>query len=128
MKKNVFYITVLTVLLSCKSQHITVDTLHGSFDGTEKMSKHLSWNVMLELNPDSTCSLRKSFDLALWSCMGEWAVIGGKLIEIKCNRNPILSDIEKALISGGFIEGNLELKVLNKNKLMLDNIVLKRKK
>ena len=119
---------VLALLLSCKSQRITVDTLQGSFEGAEKMSKHFGWNVILKLNSDSTCYLRKSFDLAQWSCIGEWTVINEKLIEIKCNRNPVLSDMQKGLIAGGYIEENLEVKVLNKNKLKVNNAVLKRKK
>jgi hypothetical protein len=50
------------------------------------------------------------------------------LIEIKCNRNPVLSDIEKALQGGSYIEGSLEIKILSKNKLKLGNTILKRKK
>ena len=48
-------------------------------------------------------------------------------IEIKCNNNPVVSDIEKALMSGGFIEDTLTVKVLSKNKLKLGDTILKRK-
>lgn len=50
------------------------------------------------------------------------------VIEINFNRNPVLSDIEKALSAGGLIEGTLEIQVLNKNKLKLDDTVLRRMK
>jgi hypothetical protein len=132
MKKLVLYITILFLLLSCKSQQFTFNSLDGSFAGSEKVSKHtLSWYVTLELKQDGTCTLRKNLDLALVDCKGEWSIINDNLIEIKCNDNPVLSDIEKALQSlqsGSSIEGKLEIKILNKNKLEFDNIILKRKK
>jgi hypothetical protein len=106
-----------------------LDTLYGSYDGVEGISNHtLSYYVELELKQDRTCTLRKTFDLSKIECRGEWTVINDNLIEIKCNRNPVLSDIEKALQGGSFIEGNIEVRVLNKNKLKLDNVVLKRNK
>ena len=58
---------------------------------------------------------------------GEWA-INDDVIEIRCNNNPILSDVEKALQGGSYIEGTLKIIVLSKNKLKLGNTVLKRKK
>lgn len=129
MKRLVFYIIFLTLLSSCKSQQITFGSLHGSFVGSEKVSKHvLSGYVELELNQDGTCSLKKLLDLSKNECRGEWTVKNGNLIAIQCNRNPVQSDIEKALQGGSFIEGNLEIKILSKNKLKLDNIILKRKK
>ena len=50
------------------------------------------------------------------------------VIELNFNNNPVVSDIEKALMAGGFIEGTLEVQVLNKNKLKLDDTVLRRMK
>ncbi len=48
------------------------------------------------------------------------------VIELRFNKNPVLSDIEKALMSGGLIEGTLEIQVLSKNKLKMGDTVLKR--
>ena len=48
------------------------------------------------------------------------------VIELRFNKNPVLSDIEKALMSGGLVEGTLEIQVLSKNKLKMGDTVLKR--
>ncbi len=128
MKKLIVYIAVLSLLLSCKSQQLTLNTLSGLYDGVEVISDNaLSYYVELELKQDRTCVLRKTLDLAKIECRGEWSIINGNLIEIKCNSNLALSDMEKALQGGSFIEGNIEVEILNKNKLKLDNVVLKRK-
>ena len=50
------------------------------------------------------------------------------VIELNCNNNPVVDDTIKALMAGGFIEGTLEIQVLSKNKLKLNDTVLKRKK
>ena len=94
----------------------------GSFDGMEGFYYY----VELQLNSDSSCSLIKSFDLAKSVCYGEWA-INNKSIEILCNRNPQTDDVTRALQGGGYIEGNLRVIVLNRNKLKIGNTILKRK-
>ena len=99
----------------------------GTFDGVEGGKNPLSTYVVLELNVDNTCSLKKTFDLSKIECRGEWD-INDDVIEIRCNNNPVLIDVEKALQGGSYIEGTLKIKVLNKNKLKLGNTVLKRKK
>jgi len=101
--------------------------LCGTFDGVEGGKNPLSTYVVLELNVDNTCSLKKTFDLSKIECRGEWD-INDDVIEIRCNNNPVLSDIEKALQGGSYIEGTFKIKVLSKNKLKLGNTVLKRKK
>ena len=100
----------------------------GSFDGLEGRKSPLSTYVLLELNSDNTCSLVKLFDMSKIECKGEWSLSNGKLIEIMCNRNPVLNDIERALQGGGYIEGNIKITILNKNQLKLGNTILKRKK
>jgi hypothetical protein len=50
------------------------------------------------------------------------------VIELRFNKNPALSVIEKALAAGGLIEGTLEIQVLSKNKLKMGDTVLKRMK
>ena len=82
--------------------------------------------VELKLNKDKTCYLIKTFDLSTIECLGEWTMLNSNTIEIKCNRNPVLNDIEKALQGGSYIEENLEIKILSKNKLKLGNTILKR--
>jgi len=126
MRKIIAYSTILILSLSCKSQQSNVVSLCGTFDGVEGGKNPLSTYVLLELNMDNTCSLKKTFDLSKIECRGEWAMLNDGVIEIRCNNNPVLSDIEKALQGGSYIEGTLKIKVLSKNKLKLGNTVLKR--
>ena len=105
MKKLVFYIVILFLLFSCKSQQIAFGSICGTFEGTETF-----YSVELKLNKDKTCYLIKTFDLSKIECLGEWTMLNRNTIEIKCNRNPVLSDIEKALQGGSYIEENLEIK------------------
>jgi hypothetical protein len=114
---------ILFLLFSCKSQQIAFGSICGTFEGTETF-----YYVELKLNKDRTCYLKKTFDLSKIECLGEWTMLNSNIIEIKCNRNPVLSDIEKALQGGSYIEENLEIKILSKNKLKLGNTILKRKK
>ena len=101
----------------------------GRFDGVEG-GKHrrnpIAYYVLLELNSDYTCSLEKSFDLSRYMGRGEWTMRDDGVIELRFNKNPVLSDIEKALMSGGLIEGTLEIQALSKNKLKMGDTVLKR--
>ena len=103
----------------------------GRFDGVEggkPRKNQIAYYVLLELNSDYTCSIEKSFDLSRYMGRGEWTMRDNGVIELRFNKNPVLSDIEKALMSGGLIEGTLEIQVLSKNKLKMGNTVLKRMK
>lgn len=133
MRKIIAYSIILMLSLSgCKSQQFNVASLSGTFDGAAgkeyKLKNPLHYYVLLELNPDGTCSLNKSFDLIRFSCDGEWTVLDNNFIEIKCNNNPEVDEVIKALMAGGYIEGIRMVKILNKNKLKLGTTVLKRKK
>ena len=48
-------------------------------------------------------------------------------IEIICHYNPVVDEALQAVMSGGFIEDTLTIKVLSKNKLKLGDTVLKRR-
>ena len=112
--------------LSCRQQY-DIASLSGSFDGVEGGTHPLAIHVSLELNKDMTCSLRKSFDLTAFHGHGEWGMLNTGEIEIRCNNKPVVSDVQKALMSGGFIEDTLTVKVLSKNKLKLGDTILRRK-
>lgn len=128
MRKIIAYSTILILFISCKSHQFNVASLCGTFDGIEGRKNPSSTYVLLELKMDNTCSLTKFFDLVKDECRGEWTMINEEVIEMKCNNNPVLSNLEKALQGGSYIEGSLKIKVLSKNKLKLGNTILKRKK
>ena len=129
MKRIITYSIVLILFLSCRQQYDYV-ALSGSYGGVEGGNRHrnpISFYVSLELNKDMTCSLRKTFDLIVFEGQGEWRMLNKVEIEIKCNNNPVERDILNALMSGGYIEDTLTVKVLSKNKLKLGDTILKRK-
>lgn len=128
MRKIIAYLTILILSVSCKSQQFTVVSLCGTFDAVEGGKNLLTTYVLLELNMDNTCSLKETIDMSIIECRGEWAMLNDGVIELRCNNNPVLNEIEKALLGGNYIEGTLKIKVLSKNKLKLGNTVLKRKK
>ena len=70
MRKIIAYSTILILSLSCKSQQFSVAYLCGTFDGVEGGKNPLSTYVLLELNMDNTCSLKKTFDLSKIECQG----------------------------------------------------------
>ena len=131
MRKTIAYLTILILSLSCKSQYYNDASFCGKFDGVEggnHRKNPIAYYVLLELKSDYTCSLRKSFDLSIYMGRGEWAMRNDGVIEVNFNNNPVVSDYYKALMSGGYIEGTLEIQVLSKNRLKMGDTVLKRMK
>ena len=131
MRKLIAFITILILAISCKSQYFTDASISGTFDGVEggkQRRNPVAYYVSLELNADHTFKLERSFDLARYTGQGEWVMRKDGVIELNCNNNPVVDDVIKALMAGGFIEGTLEIQVLSKNRLKLDDTVVKRKK
>lgn len=131
MRKLIAFITILTLALSCKSQYYADASISGTFDGVDgriQRRNPMAHYVSLELNADHTFKLERSFDLSRYTGQGEWALRKDGVIELNCNNNPEVDDVIKALMAGDMIEGTLEIHVLSKNKLKLDDTVLKRKK
>lgn len=114
MKKFLAYSAILMLASSCKIQQFNSASLCGSFEGVEGTKNTLSTYVLLELNSDNTCLLRKSIDLSNIECRGQWVLNNDSVIEIRCNDNPILNDVVKALQSGYYCEEPLKIYVLSK--------------
>lgn len=129
MKRIISYFIIIILSLSCRQQY-EITSIIGSYGGVEGGKKHrhsLPIFVSLELNRDQTFSLRKRFDLTEFSGEGEWEMIKAGEIEIICHYNPVVDEALQAVMSGGFIEDTLTIKVLSKNKLKLGDTVLKRR-
>lgn len=131
MRRIIAYIAILLLALSCKSQYYTDATICGTFGGREggiHRKNPIAYYVELELNSDHTFKLERSFDLSRYTGEGEWAMRKDGVIELNCNNNPVVDDVVKALMAGGFIEGIQEIRVLSKDKLKWGDTVLKRMK
>ncbi len=98
----------------------------GTFAGVEGGNNPLSTYFMLELNEDKTRLLKK-----LLICQQLAAEVNGMpkdvILELRFNDNPVVSDAEKALVGGGFIEETLRIRVLSNNKIKMSNTVLRRR-
>ena len=99
--------------------------MSGRYVGVDRAKNTLSTSILLELNKDNTCLFERSMDLSKNTCQGQWRIVNNCMIDITCNNNPILSDIEKALQCGDYIEDSLQIKILDKNKLKIGNVILK---
>lgn len=131
MRKLVAYMTILILALSCKSQYYTDASICGTFGGVEggiHRKNPIAYCVELELNSDHTFKLARSFDLSRYTGQGEWVMRRDGVIELNCNNNPVLDEIQIAFMAGGFIEGIHEIRVLSKDKLKWGDTVLKRMK
>jgi len=131
MRRIIAYITILILALSCKSQYYTDASICGTFGGVEggiHRRNPIAYSVKLELNSDHTFKLERSFDLTRYTGQGEWTMRKDGVIELNCNNNPVVDDVVKALMAGGFIEGIQEIQVLSKDKLKWGDTVLKRTK
>ena len=126
MKYCIFSIIILC-MTSCGMQQYDMESMSGRFEGVERAKNPLSIYILLDLNKDSTCVYESIMDLSRNTCQGKWGIVNNCVINITCNNNPILSDIEKALQCGDYIEDSLQIKVLSKNKLKIGNAILKRK-
>ena len=127
MKNIIVYIISITLLASCKAQQFDIASMSGRYVGVDRAKNTLSTSILLELNKDNTCLFERSMDLSKNICQGKWRIVNNCMINITCNNNPILSDIEKALQCGDYIEDSLQIKILDKNKLKIGNVILKRK-
>ena len=128
MKKIITYIILTILFASCKVQQFDIASMSGRYVGVERAKNALSTSILLDLKKDSTCLFERSMDLSKNICQGKWDIVNNCVINITCNNNPILSDIEKALQCGDYIDDSLQIKILNKDKLKTGNVILKRKK
>lgn len=126
MKYFIFSIIILC-MTSCGMQQYDMKSMSGRYVGVDRAKNTLSTSILLELNKDNTCLFERSMGLSKNICQGQWRIVNNCMINITCNNNPILSDVESALQGGGYIKDSLQIKVLSKNKLKIGNAILKRK-
>lgn len=127
MKNIIVYLISTTLLASCKAQQFDIASMSGRYVGVDRAKNTLSTSIRLELNKDSTCLFERYMDLSKNICQGKWGIVNNCVINITCSNNPILSDIEKALQCGDYIEDSLQIKILDKDKLRIGSVILKRK-
>jgi hypothetical protein len=115
--KTLFYFILLGVFASCKT-HTALKGLHGTY-----LAKGKDYYYSLILNPDNTFLLKIKYQDAVPECSGNWRYFTKDTLELTCSA---LNDIAKSLTNGYMTERNHKVGVINKNKLKLDNVVLRK--
>lgn len=124
MKKGILLILLIGFGYSCSTSKVLNDeTLIGKFEGTSKgLFPNTSTQYFLELNRNNIFNFRiKGHDYSP-KCIGRWEHKGDTLF-LKCNEE---KDVAVLLSSGYMNQREFFIKIKSKNKLQLDNVVLKR--
>jgi uncharacterized lipoprotein NlpE involved in copper resistance len=111
------YLTVLIafVFASCKSVSQNAQGVYSQ--------NGMDYQYHLTLNDSSFTLTQKYFEVNS-TCKGKWNYIAKDTILLKCNDE----DLSAKLQSGYISERERKIVVLNKNKLQLGEIILKRKR
>lgn len=122
--KRVFYIFLFYILTSCHSFVDLANNIRGVYIGSSKWP--LDHGIQICFNSDGTFQYKELFDLYTGSGEGKWKVVGKRII-MEFNDEDLLSDIEKALSSGRQIKGNKSAEIVNRKKIKINNVILKKK-
>ena len=125
MKNKVYFVALCVFVLSCSTtKNMNYDSMIGKFYGKHPgFSKGTYTQYNLELKQDSTFYFQiKGHDYSP-ECKGLWSLSNDTLL-LKCNEE---KDVSVLLSSGYMNQREFRIRVLNKDKLELDNVNLKRK-
>lgn len=125
MKKGILFILLIGLEYSCSTSKILNDEiLIGKFEGTSKGTfPNTSIQYFLELSRNNTFNFRiKGHDYRP-ECTGIWDYKSDTIF-LKCNEE---KDISVLLSSSYMNQREFKIAIKNRNKLKLDNVVLKRK-
>jgi len=105
-------------LASCKTTPL-LQSLPGQYYKNWKGYKYI-----LILNNDSSFIYTEKYREGSPRCEGKWQFISKDTLLLKCGK----ATFTEALSSGYLAEREKKVIVVNKNKVMIDNVILKRKK
>lgn len=125
MKVNILLALLSGFIFSCSvSKEFVSSDLIGSFYGVSNSSMpNTSIQYFLELKTDNVFKLKIQGHDYRPECIGVWEHKGDTLF-LKCNEE---KDISIMLSSGYMNQREFKVTIKNRNKLKLDNVVLKRK-
>lgn len=114
--KNLLIISII-FLASCKTVSMS-QNMQGQYYKEGK-----DYQYSLSLNNDSSFTLTKKYFEVNSTCRGKWQRISKDTLLLKCGEE----DLSVKLQSGYMTERERKVIVLNKNKLKIDKVILKRK-
>lgn len=113
--KNVFYFLMI-LLFSCKSTLVYED-LKGEYIREGK-----DYTYKLKIMGDSTFSLVTQSIHARSGCEGKFRYLSNDTLLLKCNEEPLSAQLAR----GYMADREKKVIILNKNKLKLGQVVMKR--
>lgn len=116
MIRNLKYI-LLFLVVSCKSLTIQQGVYGEFYKGGE------DYKYTLKLNRDSTFFLSMKYQDAMPQCYGKWQYLGQDTLLLKCNE---LKNISETLSSGYMANREKKVLIIGRNKIKLDQTILKR--
>ncbi len=105
------------MFVSCKSVTV-LQSMEGEYQKSGK-----DYKCRLNLNRDSSFILTQKYFEVNSICNGKWQNVSADTILLKCD---VEDDITAKLQSGYMTERENKVLVLNKNRLKIGNVVLKR--
>lgn len=124
MGRNVIYLILILLLLSCSLRKFEKESVYGTFY-KKNHGRCYRISYELEIRKDGTFVFNEESRGVNPKYYGKWKIVGGNHIMLKCTEDTTKFD------PSSFIHVNLKkwrIKILSKNKLKFDNIVLKRNK
>lgn len=117
-----FFITM--PLFSCKVQMVEKTPLSGTF---YKLEKGTDFDIAytLELKPDKSFKLIVNSAGGTPQCEGKWRIKDDEIIVLECYKDE--SPIE-TITNAYMSQKTHEVKVINKNRLKYNDVVLRRKR
>ncbi len=117
---NKYNLILLTTLMGCCSPML-IQNLPGEFTSHAEDS-----STSITFKNDGTFFFKQTNLDVIQSCEGKWELKSDDIIVVKCNDET--NDVIKALSIGLIESFEKEVNLLNKNKIQIDNLILKRKK
>lgn len=122
MKNFLIYILAIAALVACKAQSSSQQSIYGTF---YNRSKNLDFNYeyKLQLNVDGSFLLNEKHKDANPQCKGNWKRIGQDTIFLKCSE---VVDATEMLSNGYMNKREYKLKIVDKNRIRYNGVILKR--
>lgn len=116
---------MIILFVSCGSQKVvTNENISGIYYAQLKKSGFLTTQYTLVLNKDNTFSFDIKVQDGNPKCKGNWKIEGNEFLMLEC----VETNVFEALTNGYMNQREHTIQIINKNKLKLNNVVLKRKK
>ncbi len=117
------FIFIILLIYSCASSNLVKSEVSGKYSKNLRSKGKFSIDYNLILNTDKSFSLSIKTQDANPKCNGEWELKANNIL-LKCYKS---NNIIEMLSSGYMKKKEYHLKLLNRNKIEFENVILKRK-